>query len=48
MRIMIAVATVLALSASGAFACGGKTAWLKHQQDKTAERVAPPTGDTAS
>jgi hypothetical protein len=48
MRIMIAVATVLALSASGAFACAGKTAWLTSQQDKTAERMAPPTGDTAS
>jgi hypothetical protein len=48
MRILIAVATILALSGSAALACSGKTAWLKQQSDKTAERVAPPTGDTAS
>ena len=47
MRILIAVATMLALSGSAALACNGKTAWLKNQSDKSAERTAPPT-DTAS
>ncbi len=48
MRILVAIAAVLALSGSAALACGGKTAYLKFQQDKTAERTAPPAADTAS
>jgi hypothetical protein len=47
MRILIAVATVLAFSGSAALACNGKTAWLKNQSEKAAERTVPSTGNTA-
>ncbi|MFO1143875.1 MAG: hypothetical protein U1E59_16160 [Amaricoccus sp.] len=49
MRMLIAIATMVALSGSAAFACSGKTAWmLKHQDQAASARTAPPADETSS